>query len=145
MDKERERTEGLENLVALINDEVLALTELDGSLLDQDLEAARGGDEDVRDRSLKLLPILLDRDTTIKNFGLDGRHVLLEALELLANLEGELAGVAEDEGLNRLVVLLRVELLESRQDEDSRLTHTGLGLAENVRSEVRTRDALVLN
>ncbi len=74
---------------------------------------------------------------------LDAGHVLGESLVLLADLERQLAGVAHDQHADLAVD--RLELLHRRQDEDGRLAHPGLGLAQDVHAEHGLRDALMLN
>jgi hypothetical protein len=39
----------------------------------------------------------------------------------------------------------RIELLKHGNDEDCRLTHTGLGLAQDIHTKNRLRDAFVLH
>jgi len=87
--------------------------------------------------------ILLDGSSTIEDGSADIRHVLGESEVLVADLEGEFAGVAEYD--DRDTVFCWVELLEGSEDENGGLSMTRLGLAENVHAEDRLRDALLLH
>ena len=69
--------------------------------------------------------------------------VLGEPLVLFTDLEGQLPGVAHDQDGDLAVGGL--DLLESGQDEDGRLSHAGLGLAQDVHAQHGLRDALVLH
>lgn len=81
--------------------------------------------------------------TTIEHASLDGGHVLGEALILVANLEGELACVAEHYGVN--LVLHGFELLQCGEHKDSSLSHSRLRLADNIHAQDGLRNALVLH
>ena len=61
-----------------------------------------------------------------KNFLLLTGQVDREPLELVADLVGQLARVADDDRADLPVD--RVELLEDREHEDGRLAHAGFGL-----------------
>jgi len=136
----------LEDVVALVNNEVLEALEVEVSLIDELEDAAGGTDEDVGRALLQDSDILLLGLATAEVLNLHAGQVLGEALVLLHDLEGELAGVTEDEDQD--LALLRgvdVELLEGGDDEDGGLTHTALGLAEHVVSEDGLRDTLLLD
>ena len=83
------------------------------------------------------------RYSVVNEAHLDAAHVLGESLVLLADLEGQLAGVAHDD--DRHLPVDRLQLLQGGQDEDGSLAHTRLGLAEDVHAKDRLRDALVLD
>ena len=72
-----------------------------------------------------------------------GKERKPETKELLANLVSQLAGVAEHEGVD--LVVHGVELLEHCEDEDGGLTHTGLGLADDILTQDSLRNTLLLN
>ena len=63
------------------------------------------------------------------------------------HLECEFASVAQDDGLDCGVLLLvaGLNLLQHAQHKDSGLTHTRLGLAEDVHTQDGLGDALVLD
>lgn len=138
-------TKRLEDLIALVENEVLDARELHSAILKELKEATRGRNEDMRDALLELLLVDLDRGTSVDHLGLYSVEILGKANELLADLEGKLASVAEHKSENFLIVGRGVDLLEGGQDEHSRLTHTRLRLAKNVRTQVRARNALVLD
>lgn len=87
--------------------------------------------------------MLLDGDTTEDDLGPDVGHVLQEADELFVDLEGKLSVVAQDHGRDGLGVLR--ELLKGGEHEDCGLSHTRLGLAEDIDSHHGIRDALLLH
>lgn len=105
--------------------------------------AARCSDDDVRDGGLESLLVFLDWHTAEEDGHLDARHVLAEALVLLADLECQFAGVAHDQHVD--LVVGGLELLESGQDEHCGLAHTGLGLAQDVHAQNGLWNAFVLN
>merc|ERR1719237_716083 len=133
----------LEHFVALVEDEVLEVLEVELLAPDQRQDPAGSADDDVRAVGLEHLLVLGDRQATEEHSGLDAGHVLGEPLVLFADLEGELPGVAHDEHGDLSV--LRLDLLQGGQHEDGRLAHPGLGLAQDVHAEHGLRDALVLH
>lgn len=137
----------LEHLVALVEHELLQLRDVEHLLVDERQDAAGRADDDVRLVVLERLDVLVDVDAAVEDGGAHLRQVLLEAVELVADLEGELARVAHDERLHAVVLVagLDVELLQHRQHEDRRLAHARLGLAQNVVAENRLGNALVLH
>lgn len=135
----------IKHLVALVQDEFGDTAKTQLLLADQSLQTAWGGDDDVGMRLLvgENLLILLDVRAAVEHLGLDFGHVLAEALVLVANLEGELAGVAHDE--DRRLSGDGLDLLERAKHEDCRLPETGLGLADDVGAEDGLRDAALLD
>lgn len=111
----------------------------------QGVETTGGTDDDVGMGLLVLenLGILLDGSTTVEDAGLDVGHVLAEAVVLVADLESKLTSVAHDE--DRALAGDGLNLLKSGKDEDSRLTETGLGLADDITTEHRLGDTCLLN
>jgi len=93
------RTDLVQHLVALIQDEPLHTAQAKLLLADEGVEATRGGDDDVWVSLLvgEELLVLLDVGATVEDRRLNLRHVLAEALVLVADLEGQLTGVAHDE------------------------------------------------
>jgi len=131
--------------VALIKDKALELANVKILLVDQLLNTTGSTNDDVRAVCLEDILVLLNRDTAEEDLGLDLREVLGEAKELLANLEGKLTSVAQDDCVHTLGTHIRDELLEGSQDEDGSLTRTRLGLAENVLTVDSLRKAFLLN
>ena len=113
-------------------------------LLTHKLEDAAGGsDDDVGALRLENALVLGDGDAAVEDLGLNVGQVAGESLKLVANLVGQLAGVAEDESADG--VLLGLKLVEGGEDEDRGLAHARLGLAQHVHTEDRLGNALVLH
>mmetsp|Transcript_72534 Transcript_72534/g.204553 ORF Transcript_72534/g.204553 Transcript_72534/m.204553 type:complete len:203 (-) Transcript_72534:224-832(-) len=130
-------------LVALVEDELSELVQLQALLPDQGEQPSWSSDEDVGAAVLQHLLVLGDGDTTVHYASLHGREILGEAVELMLDLVCELARVADDKHLHGL--LRGIHLLQAREHEDGRLAHAGLGLAENVSAQDGLRDALMLD
>lgn len=91
------------------------------------------------------LLVQMDVASSEKHLGLDIGHVLCEADVLLLDLEGKLAGVCDDEDLDVLILGILLQHLESGDHEDSGLTHTRLGLAQDVLIRDSTGNARMLD
>mmetsp|Transcript_36516 Transcript_36516/g.72731 ORF Transcript_36516/g.72731 Transcript_36516/m.72731 type:complete len:361 (-) Transcript_36516:1523-2605(-) len=104
--------ERLEHLVALVKDEVLDGGGLELLLAHQLQHASGCAHDDVGALGLEDALVLIDGHAAEEDFGLHVGQVAREALKLVADLVGELAGVAEDEGTDGL--LLDVELMQRR-------------------------------
>lgn len=111
----------------------------------ESIESTRGGDNDVGVRLLVLqqLGVLLDRGSTIEDSGLNIWHVLAEACVLVLDLVGKLTSMAHNQ--YRGLSCNGIDLLEGGQDEDSGLTKTRFGLAENIRTKNGLRNAYLLD
>lgn len=135
----------IKHLVALIEDEHSDTAKTEVLVADKGVQAARCADNDVGVGILVLeyLGILLDRSTTVEDAGLDVGHVLAEAVVLVANLEGQLTGVAHNQ--HGALAGNRLDLLEGREDEDGSLTETGLGLADDVTTKHSLGNGGLLN
>lgn len=92
---------------------------------------------------LQDLGILLDGRTTVENTRLDVGHVLGESVVLIANLEGQLTGVAHDQ--NRALAGDRLHLLKSGEHENSSLSETRLGLTDDVTTKKSLRNTCLLD
>ena len=140
--------ERFQDAIALIEDEMLDVVELEGLLLGKAEDTTGSTDDDVRAVVLENVAVGLDGDTTVEDGGLDLRQVLGETLILVSDLEGKLASVAEDEDGNLVLTGgegAGVQLVQCGQNEDGGLTHTGLGLADDVHTKDGLGDALVLD
>lgn len=135
----------VEHLVALIEDEHADTAETEVLVAHQSVETTGSTDDDVGVGLLVLedLGILLDGSTTVEDAGLDVGHVLAETVVLVADLEGELTSVAHDQ--DGALAGDGLDLLKSGKDEDSRLTETGLGLADDVTTKHGLGDTCLLN
>ena len=135
---------GLEALVALVDDKVTQVREVQRIFLGQRLDPSRRSDDDMRAlaRVLEHLPVLLHGEASEKVAHPDVLHVGRETLILVANLERQLTGMAQDEDTH--LAIHGLQLLQRGNDKHGRLSHSRLGLADDVHAENRLRDALVL-
>lgn len=141
----RKRTDLVEHLVTLIENEGLDVAKGQLLVTDERVETTGGGDDDVGVGLLvgQGLDVLLDRGTTVEDSSLDVGQVLGETGVLVLDLVGELTGVAHDQDL--AFTRDGLQLVKSGQDEDSGLTETGLGLAKNIDVQDSSRDANLLD
>lgn len=135
----------VKHLVALVKDKDTDAAKAQSLVADKSLETTRGTDNDVRTSLLVLqnLHVVLDGRTAIKDTSLDVRHVLAEAVVLIANLVGQLTSVAHDH--NRDLAIDRLNLLERGENKDCSLTETGLGLADDITTEESLGDTSLLD
>ncbi len=140
----RRLTKLFEHFVALIQNEVLDTLCVETLVPSECVQTARGGDDDMGALGgLEEFLILLNGSSAIEDDSADIGHVLGESEVLVADLEGEFAGVAEyDDGDP---VFCWVELLEGGEDEDCGLSMTRFGLTEDVHAKDRLWDALLLD
>lgn len=141
----KEHTNLIEHLVALVEDKVLDVLEVEGLLLDEGEDTTGGSDQDVGAELLVAENVLisLDGGTTVEDLRADLRQVLAEAGVLVLDLECQLARMAEDN--NRYLAGDSLDLLERSENKDGSLTHTRLSLAENIHAEDGLGDALLLD
>lgn len=125
----------VKHLVTLIEDEDANAAETQSLVADESFETTRSTHNDVRASLLVLesLNIVLNGGTTVEDSSLDVGHVLAEAVVLITDLVGQLTSVAHDN--NGYLSVHRFDLLKSGKNEDSSLSQTGLGLADNVSTE----------
>lgn len=89
----------VEESVTLIEDEHLEVVEVKVLGLDESQDAAGGADDDVRwVGSLEQLDVVLHGLTTVDDLGAERLHVLGEAEELVLDLVGQFASMANNEG-----------------------------------------------
>jgi len=135
----------LQHAVALVQNEVLDAGQNQRLLPAQRQYPPGRPHDNVRLVVGQNLPVVLDVDAAVEHRRLDRRQVLGEPFVLVGDLEGQLAGVAQHDDLDVVVVGGRVELVEGRQHEDGGLPHPRLGLADDVPAQHRLGDALVLD
>ena len=92
---------------------------------------------------LEELGVLDDRSSSVEDTDLDVRQELGKAVVFVADLVGQLAGVAHDQ--HRALAVDRLDLLKSGQDENGSFTKTRLGLTKDVGSENCLRNAVLLD
>ena len=130
----------VEHAVGLVEDEQLDLLQVEGAAVEQVLEAAGGGDDDV---GLSGLPRLrLDADPAEDGGDLQGSG-LRDRAQLVDDLLGELAGGREDEG--RGAARVGLDALGHRDAEGERLARPGRRLDEDVLTCEDVRDAKSLH
>lgn len=88
----------VEHLVALIENKDTDTAEAESLVADKSLETTGCADDDVGAGILVLqgFHVGLDGRTTVEDTCLDVGHVLAETIVLIANLVGQLTGVAHD-------------------------------------------------
>ena len=135
----------VKHLVALIQNKYLDASQAQVLVPDQGVETAGGGDDDVGMLVLVLqnLNVLLHGGAAVKDGRLDVGHIFAEPCVLILDLICKLTRVAHHE--NRGLSRNRVDLLEGGEDEDGGLAETGLGLAEDIGTQNRLRDANLLD
>ena len=124
---------------------MLDVLQAEGLLLDQGEDTARGSDQDVGAELLVAEDILisLQGHTTIEDLGADLGQVLAETSILVLDLVSQLAGVAEND--DRDLAGDGLDLLERSEDKNSSLTHTRLGLAQNIHAQDGLGNTLLLD
>jgi hypothetical protein len=108
--------------------------------LEQVLEPARGGDDDVRASSA--LGLLLDPDPAIDG-GDRERLRGGEVVQVVDDLERELAGRGQDQA--RRAAVAGLDQLDHRQAEGERLARSGRGLDEHVAAVEHVADDELLD
>ena len=88
-------------------------------------------------------PYTVQSNCQVSQNYLNATHVLGEPFVFFADLESQFSGVAHDD--NRNLSVLRLDLLQRGQNEDSRLAHAGFSLAEDIHSQDSLGNAFVLN
>mmetsp|Transcript_67163 Transcript_67163/g.108167 ORF Transcript_67163/g.108167 Transcript_67163/m.108167 type:complete len:319 (+) Transcript_67163:368-1324(+) len=130
-------------LITLVKDKLRHLVELQILLPHEAQQATRSANHNLRRVGLQHLLVLGDGSASVNHSALHVREVLGKAVELVLDLVGQLAGVANHHHLDSL--LAGIDLLKTRQDEHGRLAHARLGLAQDVSAQNGLRDALVLH
>lgn len=137
--------DALQALVTLIHHKVTNVRQVQCLLFSKGLDAAGGTDDDVGALGgiLEGLTLSLDGQTTEEVAHTDVLHVGSETLVLVANLECQFTGVAHDKDGD--LAIDGLNLLKGRDYKHSSLTHTRLGLANDVHTKDGLGDALVLD
>ena len=130
----------VEHPVGLVEDEDPDPAEGDRAAVDQVLEPAGGGDEDVG--APGGLDLGTEADAAVD--GGDAKAASVdERLELVDDLAGELPGRGEDEGLRP--ALARLDQVDERDAEGERLARAGRRLDEEVVARERIADDHLLD
>ena len=136
-------TQLLQHLVTLVQNKVFQILQTQLLALDQGEDAARSSNNNVRTVVLQHLLVLGDGHASEEDSDLDILEELAEPLILLADLEGELPGVAHDQ--HRDLTIHWLNLLERGQHEDCSLAHPRLGLAQNIHTQHRLYNMVKLD
>ena len=132
----------LEHLVGLVEDQEAQLGEVEGALLEVVHDPAGRADDDVdaaaQGGELDAVPL-----AAVDRQDVHALHVGGVLLEGLGDLERQLTGRREHEGLGRL--LRQVEPGQDRQREGRRLAGAGLREADDVAALEQRRDGLRLD
>ena len=122
----------LGHVVGLVEDRDGAVAQVDRAALDQVVEAARGGDEQV-DAAVQRAELRLVRHAAGDELVAQAQHVH-QRLEGVADLHRELAGRAHDQGLGLRAAagVAGGQASQGRQAERERLARAGLTAAEDV-------------
>ena len=144
LEKWRELTDIVEQLVALVKDEHLQV--LDGKSLfaRQVKDTAWGANDDVGSLiALEQLRMLLNGLATIDDLSADFLHELGESVELFLDLVSQLSGVAQNKSAAGRGAFANA--LQDGDHEDRRLTHSRHGLAEHVNAQHCLGNATLLD
>lgn len=135
----------LQHLVTFIEHEMLDIGQLEVLVADQGQDTAGSTNEDVGTSGLVLqdLDILGHGDTTVEDLGADFREILGEASVLVFDLESQFTCMTEDN--DRDLAVDGLQLLQGGQHKDGSLTHTRLGLTEDVHTQDGLGDTFLLH
>lgn len=127
----------IEHLVTLIENKVLEVSKAHVLIADERIDTTGRSNDDVRMGVLvgEKFDVFLDRCTAVEDANLYVGQELGETVVLIANLIGQLAGVAHNQNACDAGLGLLLHLLQSCKDKDSGLSKTGLGLAEDIVAE----------
>ncbi len=98
MKEESKKQTRLKDLVALIDDKVGDLGDIKLSRKDKIVETTRSSDDDLGLGVAESLELCLSVDLSDETENLDAGDVLCEALDLVLDLDAELACVHDDDG-----------------------------------------------
>lgn len=140
-----ELTDLIKHLVTLVEDENLTAAETQELISDQCVQSTGSSNNDVWVGVLVLedLGILGNRGTSVEDSSLDVWHILAESGIFVLDLISQLTGMAHNQ--HRGLASDWLNLLKSRKNEDSSLTETRFGLAEDIGSENRLWDTHLLD
>lgn len=128
-------TDLIKHLVALIEYESLNVPQSQLLVTHEGVQSAGRSDDDVRVRILvgEDLEILGHRGPAVEDSGLGLGHVLAEPGVLVLDLVCQFTGMAHHQ--HRRLPSNGLDLLQSRQDKDSRLSETRFGLTQDICSQ----------
>mmetsp|Transcript_9195 Transcript_9195/g.16849 ORF Transcript_9195/g.16849 Transcript_9195/m.16849 type:complete len:392 (+) Transcript_9195:196-1371(+) len=133
----------LQQPVALVQHEVLELVELRLAFGDQAFDAPRGRHHDVRAVRGKEGHVFGDGHAPEDDLRLDTGEVLGKAVVLALDLVRKFARVAHDQ--HRHLAIHRLKLVQRSENKHSGLPHSRFCLANDIHTQNRLRDALLLD
>lgn len=137
-------TDIVEKFVALVKNEDLQVVHWNMASLCKVKSTAWSSNDDMRRvQTLEKFDLLILWLTTIDDLSADLVHELGEALKFVFDLVGQFTSVAQDEGTAGLWILR--DDLESSENKDGGLSHTGHGLTKNILTEFGDWDASLLD
>ena len=131
-----------QHLVGLVEDQHAHVRQVEGALLDEVDDAARGADDDLS-AALERADLRAVGRATVDGDDVEAGRTCGEILDRLGTLHRELARGRQHEGLD--VALVRVNNCQQRQAEGSGLSGTRLGDADDVAQLQQRRDGSGLN
>lgn len=141
------RTRLIQHLVALVENEMLQVSEAKMPVAHKRVDTTWRADNDVRVGVLvaEQLDVLLHWSSAVEDTDLDIGQELGEAVVLVPNLVRQFTGMAHDQDSGDARLWLVVHLLERSKNENSRLAETGLGLAKHIVSKNSLGDGNLLD
>lgn len=135
----------VKHLVTLVENKSLDVAERKLLVADEGVKTTGSSDDDVGESVLvrQSLDILLDGSTTVEDGGLHIRKILAESSVFVLDLISQLTSVAHNQ--DGTLPRNRLQLVKGGKYEDSRLSKTGLGLAENIDVQNSGRNANLLD
>lgn len=135
----------IQHLVAFIKDESLDIAQGQIFVANKRIQTTWSADDDVGERFLVLeqFDIFLNWCATVEHCGFDFWEVFAEASIFVLDLVCKFSCMAHNQ--NRGLTRDGFKLMKGGQDEDRRLTKTGLGLTENVDTEKGLWDTFLLD
>lgn len=137
----------VKHLVTLIEDEMLEVGEAEVAVTDESVDATGRANNDMGMGLLvaEKLDVLLNGSSTVEDADLDIWQKLGETVVFIPDLIGQLTSVAHDQDRGDARLRLLVHLLQGREYEDSRLSETRFGLAEDIVPENGLGDGNLLD
>ena len=126
---------------------MLEVGETQMPITDKSIDATRCTDDDMGVGLLvaEELDILLYGCSTVEDTNLDVGQEFGETVVFVPDLVGQLTSVAHYQNRGDAGFGLFIHLLQCSEDKDSRLSETGLGLAENVVTKNGLRNGNLLD
>ena len=137
-------TSFFQHLITLIKNKMFHLVQLQRPFFAKSHNTTGSPNNDMWGILLHLLPLRLNRNTSINFINRNPRKILPQSLKFPRNLVCQFMSMTQhnSSGLGRL---LRVKLLENRKNKNACFPHSGFCLANEILSEHCLGDCLVLH